>query len=337
MTTPRQARSETTESMRRARTRFLVVTIVLPAVLVAIALVLQFAWLPELPATVATHWSGSEPDGFGPAWTYPALTVAIGLGVPALLAAVTVPQAVPDGFGTTTRLLGAVMLGLSTLIAVSLTWAVGMQRGLDDGADASGIGVPMLVAAVAGAVAGVVGWFVQPKTEPPAAEVEPGQPIELVPGERAVWVRTTAVATPALVAIIAAVVLVAGAAVVLGVTSSSATWALWVAAGALALAAVTLAFRVRVDATGLTARSLLGVIRFRVPIEQVRRAEVVQVRAMAEFGGIGLRFAPDGRFGIVLHSGTALQVHREGGRVFTVTVDDAATAAGLLSALQRAR
>ncbi|GLI27785.1 hypothetical protein ARHIZOSPH14_20270 [Agromyces rhizosphaerae] len=337
MTTPQAIRPEMSASMRRARSRLLVVTIAVPAVLVAVAVALQLTWLPELPEIVATHWSGSEPDAFGPAWTYPALTVAIGLGVPALLAAVTVPQAAPDGFGTITRLLGALMLGLATLITVSMTWAVAMQRGLDDAADATGIGLPLLAAAAAGVVAGVVAWFVQPATELPEPEVEPGAPIELEPGERAVWVRTTTVATPALVAIIAAIVLVVGLAAILGVTSGARTWALWIAAGAMALAATTLAFRVRVDATGVTARSLLGLLRFRVPIEQVRRAEVVQVRAMAEFGGIGVRLAPQGRFGIVLHSGTALQVHREGGRIFTVTVEDAATAAGLLSALQRAR
>ncbi|WP_353807540.1 DUF1648 domain-containing protein [Agromyces sp. SYSU T00194] len=333
MTSP-TASAAMTPSMRRARTAFLVVTLAVPALLVAVATALQLVWLPELPAEVATHWSGAAPDGFGPAWTYPALTAAIGLGVPALLAAAIVPQATPDGFGTVTRLLASLMLGVSTLIAVSMTWAVAMQRGLADGADAPGVGMPLLVAAGAAVVAGVAAWFAQPATELPEATVEPGEPIALAPGERAVWVRTTAVATPALVLIVTAIVLVAGLAVGLGVMSGARTWPLWIAAGALALAATTLAFRVRIDADGVTARSLLGLLRFRVPMAEVERAEVVMIRAMAEFGGIGVRLAPNGRFGIVLHSGEALQVHRSGGRTFVVTVDDAATAAGLLSALR---
>ena len=36
---------------------------------------------------------------------------------------------------------------------------------------------------------------------------------------------------------------------------------------------------------------------------------------------------------VVLHSGEALQVARRDGRVFVVTVDDAATAAALLEAM----
>jgi hypothetical protein len=46
-----------------------------------------------------------------------------------------------------------------------------------------------------------------------------------------------------------------------------------------------------------------------------------------------VRLVPNGSFGIVLRAGEALQVTRRDGRRFTVTVDDAATAAALLEAL----
>jgi hypothetical protein len=97
-------------------------------------------------------------------------------------------------------------------------------------------------------------------------------------------------------------------------------------------------FRVRVDDQGLTVRSALGVPAFRVPLGEVETAEPAQIQAFAEFGGIGVRSVPGRRLGVVLRSGEALRVRRTDGREFVVTVDDAATAAALLTALvQRAR
>ena len=66
----------------------------------------------------------------------------------------------------------------------------------------------------------------------------------------------------------------------------------------------------------------------------IDRVEAVQVNPMGEFGGWGLRWAPGGGFGVVLRSGPGIRVRRTGGKVFTVTVDDAATGAALLEALR---
>ena len=54
---------------------------------------------------------------------------------------------------------------------------------------------------------------------------------------------------------------------------------------------------------------------------------------MGEFGGWGLRLSVEGRFGVVLRQGEAIEVTRANGRRFLVTVDDAATGAALLQAL----
>ncbi|MBD3752872.1 MAG: hypothetical protein IE935_10685 [Micrococcales bacterium] len=48
-----------------------------------------------------------------------------------------------------------------------------------------------------------------------------------------------------------------------------------------------------------------------------------------------MRFAIDGRRGVVLRRGEALEVTRRSGRVFVVTVDDASTASALLIALRQ--
>lgn len=56
------------------------------------------------------------------------------------------------------------------------------------------------------------------------------------------------------------------------------------------------------------------------------------VNPMGDFGGWGLRLSVDGRVGVVLRTGEALQITRRKGRPFVVTVDDAETAAAVLSA-----
>ena len=82
----------------------------------------------------------------------------------------------------------------------------------------------------------------------------------------------------------------------------------------------------------------MGLPRFTVPLADVASVSVVQIIPMAEFGGWGIRMGIDGRFGIVLHTGPAIQVVRRSGKTFVVTVDDADTGAALLTALaSRAR
>src|SRR5690625_1286166 len=135
-----------------------------------------------------------------------------------------------------------------------------------------------------------------------------------------------------------AVAVVAG-----GVATGMAADAWWLTALLLApvpLMFLFLSWRVRVDAAGLTAVSTLGRPRQHVPAAEVERAEVVEVDPFGEFGGVGLRIAPDihGTVGVVLRKGEAILVHRSGGRRFAITVDDAAQGAALLNSYaERAR
>ncbi len=101
--------------------------------------------------------------------------------------------------------------------------------------------------------------------------------------------------------------------------------------------AATVAFHVRVDDTGFTVRSVLGIPRFRVPLAEVATAAKVEVNPMGEFGGWGMRLGADRRFGIILRAGEAIEVARTNGKRLVVTVDDAGTGAGLLEALMAGR
>ncbi|MCD2443575.1 DUF1648 domain-containing protein [Agromyces sp. SYSU K20354] len=331
-----------TPDVHTARRRYLVVGVIAPIVITAIAVVLMLVWLPEVPATVATHWSGDGgPDGFAPAWTVPLFTAVLGAGLAAIFAAMVLVPSRDGEWGPTHRLLGAVALGATTLLAVALTWSFGMQRGLDDAHDAPGVLLPLAVGVAAGLLASVAGWFAQPNVVTSGgsgATIQAVEALTLTPGERVVWVRTTTMSAAAMLAITAAIVALAVGTIALAVTGSPAWWAMLATALVLlVLACATFVFRVRVDRAGLTVRSAIGVPRFHIPLGDIADAGVTTVRPTAEFGGWGVRVGLDGRFGIVLHSGEALQVARHDGRVFVVTVDDAATAAALLEALTARR
>jgi len=310
----------------------------LPIVLVGIGVAVQLVLLPQAPATIAIHWNGAgEADGFAPAWTQPLTTAAFGLGIPALIALTTLPGLRRGERGATYRLMGATAAATSALTTVAFTWTFAAQAASPDVADPPSIWVPLAGSLVAAVAVGVAAWYAQPPQDAMDGAVPPAAPLALRTSERALWVRATAMSAGAAVAIVAAVLAIAVAAVVAWMTSAQVGLA-WLLTGValllLAFAATTLAFHVRVDDTGLHVDSVLGIPRFTVPLADIESAARVEVNPMGEFGGWGVRIAPQGRrFGIVLRAGEALEVTRRNGRRVTVTVDDAATAAALLEAL----
>ena len=59
-----------TPDVRRARTAFLWVGVILPLTVLAVSAVIVAFWLPEIPEPAAIHWGEDGVDGFGPGWTY---------------------------------------------------------------------------------------------------------------------------------------------------------------------------------------------------------------------------------------------------------------------------
>ena len=64
----------------------------------------------------------------------------------------------------------------------------------------------------------------------------------------------------------------------------------------------------------------------------IESVKMVQVEPLAEFGGWGWRWTPEGGLGVVARAGEGILVVLRDGRRFTVTVDDAETGAALLAA-----
>lgn len=316
--------------------RFVLVAFVVPAVLVAIGVAIQLALLPSVPSTIAVHWNATgEPDSFAPAWTQPLATIGFGLGIPALIALTALPGLRRGDRGSSYRLMGAIAAATSALMAGLLTWTMVIQAG-PAGAQATLSLWAGLVWTGVAVLVGVGAWLLQPANAHERSAPASADPLSLGQNERAMWLRTTSMKRGPVAAIVAAVlivVLVAIGAWYAGADPAVA-WLLTIVAVVLVVfAATTLSFHVRVDDSGLHVDSALGLPRFRIPLVDVASAACVDVNPMGEFGGWGIRLGMDRRFGVVLRTGEAIEVTRRNGKRFVVTVDDAATGAGLLEAL----
>lgn len=313
--------------------RFVLVSLVLPLVVAGIGLVVQVLMLPHVPGHVPLHWDASgRPDRYGAAWQPILFTVILGTGLPALIGFACLPGLRRGDRSPAYRVFGAQALGIATMQTLFATGLLGQS--VEGGSAEEHLGWPLLVVGLgAGVVAAVAGWFLQPRSVPPSGPAAV-VPLALAPGERVAWMRTTSLPTPAVV-IIGTVTLVVALRAVLAWLVTDRVGLAWVLTGVAvlltALVATTTSFHVRVDERGLGVCSVLGVPRFRVPLDDVTAVAVIDVRALGTIGGWGIRARP-GRVTMVMRSGTGIQVTRRGGRRFVVTVPDARTGAALLEA-----
>ena len=301
--------------------------------IIAVAAIVIWSWRAELPDPVASHWGANgRPDGFTSLGGIFAVLLGLGGALVLLFARTTWSV----GQSSVTRRIGAaVTIWLSLFVSTVVVGSLWGQRGLADARDAGSVNGVLLAAILISIVPAIITAIVvpgdlrQPTTAPVAADAPR---VKLVDGERAVWIGRAGTK----VAFYVAVPVIA-----LGIALAvwTGTWAVLIIDAIVAAALVMLTtFVVRVDRMGLTVRSAVGFPRYRVPLDEVVRAGVTQVSPVKNYGGWGWRVGRDGRVGVVLRKGEALLVERTGGRSIAVTVDGAATAAGLLNALaDRAR
>ena len=296
--------------------------------LVAVAAIVVWSWRDDLPDPIASHWgAGSAPDGF----------MSLGAFVLGVVLMVIVLGALFGAIGwhwgssaVTRRMVAASCVWSGGFGASLLLFTLGPQRGLDDAALARLPGWSLAAAIVLPLVPAVVAALLvrgdrhAPATTPVAADASR---IALAGGERAVWIRRADGGTG----------LVVGAVAIAGLVLLALALRQWALLAVPVLLAVVFTamfgFTVRVDATGLTVRSLVGWPGTHIPADEVERASVTEVHPIRQFGGWGWRIGRGGRVGVVLRAGGALLVERTGGRSLVVTVDDAATGAALLNTL----
>ncbi len=305
-----------------------VLTLAVPAVLLIAATAVALAWRDRLPDPVASHWGPDGVDGTSSLAALLALLPALGVPFSVLAWAI----AFFAGRAALTRRFAAALAvwvaGFSGALTVVMLHA---QLDLATAADAGDIGGGLALAFAGPLVlAALAAWVTPGDAALPATTPVPASAarLSLPDGEVATWVRRIDWVHPAVVLGICA-----GFAAIMGATTR--TW--WFAAVLFAFLATLVgglsSWTVTVDARGLVARARLPRPRVVVPLAEVEHAEVVQVHPLREFGGWGLRMGIDGRVGVILRGGEALEVTRTGGRRVAVTVDDAATGAALLNTL----
>ncbi len=319
--------------LRRARLTFVLLAVAVPLLLTVAGGAVILSWLPAFPESVVTHWGVGGADRTGPASMYLWLLIGAGLGLPWLMA-VTTLAAVGAHWGGAARLMGALAAGLSALSLVMNLGSLGIQRGIGDPADVPGIGGIVALAFGALLLVGAIGWLVQPRVEPePGRTLEPRHAVRVAEGERVVWLGTTAMPRAAIAAIVVLLLALVGLAAYMLLTGVEGGWIVAVVVIIVAAALATaVSFRVRITPEGFSARSLAGWPRQFIPLSEVVAARAVDVSPFGEFGGWGWRVAVDGRTGIIMRRGAALEVSRRDRKPFIVTIDGAEEAAALLQA-----
>lgn len=334
MSVPRPGPSPTTAlraagSTRRVDRRAAVLwCLAVPGTALAVATAVAVAWRPELPDRVAAHWGPDGVDGFASVAT---LLVGAGATTVALAVALWLVNRLAGRQAAVRRFANGLATWTGVLVPGVVVGSLAGQRGLADASQAPPGDVASAATLVGASVLGVLAATLTPgdPAQPADRPVPADAPrLPLAEGEHATWVRRVAPSRGAWV-----VVAVAAFSALIGAITQMWAFALALLVSLGIVLALALYWTVTVDATGLTARPLIRRPALHVPLDEVEVAEVGRADPLGEFGGWGLRTGLDGRTGVVLRRGEALQVRRTGGRVVVVTVDDAATAAALLNTL----
>ena len=324
----------TPDQIRSIRTRAVIIGGAVPLGIAAIATLLIVSWMPDLPDPVAVHWNWSGPDDYGSVWVVALMppVVALSFGVFAVGA---VWRSMPSGlFSRRQKLMLATSVWLSALVSVVAVGSLAIQRGLDDASQAGGVGAIMGLGFAAGFVLAVPAWFLLPPADTTVDQGTEPPPIQISATEQLFWYRTVSIARVGLVVIFAALAVAVGSVVLTATLAPAGTgFALGCLVVVLPIALMTVFWRITVDDRGLSVRSVLGWPRVLIRPDAIKGVRVVEVNPSSDFGGWGWRYDGAGRSGIVLRAGEAIEVTRRNGKRFVVTVEDAATGAGVLAAL----
>lgn len=317
----------TTGAEQQIRRSHLTITTAVTAASALALVVVILLSLGDLPDRLATHFdlSGTADDTMSRALGL-TMFLLVGLGLPALLLVVFARMQWwrGDEARRFAGFLGALPVGLSAVFIATVLANRGAAS--PDQVSLSPWVFPLVLAGAV--VAGVIVGFLVPRGVP-REPTESVTPVVLSPHERASWFGRAQAGPLVMLAFGAGVVALVIAALTAGL------WWLWlVVVGVALVCAATLSFEVRVDSSGVTWRSALGLPRGHLPMSEITGAAVINL-SPADFGGFGIRLTP-GALGLVMRQGSALEV-THGKRRFVATVDDAATGAGLVLAILQAQ
>jgi hypothetical protein len=321
----------------QSTSRVVLTSVVAPLIVTVVVSVLMFSWVGDLPDPAAVHWTvAGNPDGYGAPRTLPILFLVVSLSLVALLGGATVVIAHHSPLTRIMKVLAVSVPGVVVFLAVVLGGSMAAERGASSWRDAEAPGLVILWAIIATAVVITASWFLLPPGERAwqQGEARAVPALRLKDGERASWHANAAASVGLVIASVAACAVAVAATTIAIVLGGIALWPLsLLPLVVLVFVLATLNWTIRVDARGVLARSALGLPRVRIALADVESAEVVQIDPFRQFGGWGIRFGLNRDLGIVLRSGEGLRVVRKSGRSLVISVNDAASAAGLLNAL----
>ncbi|MCJ0902547.1 hypothetical protein [Rhodococcus sp. ARC_M6] len=287
----------------------------------AALIIARLVWGNELPHTVASHWSGSTPDGFSTTTTFFAWTLALSL-IASVVAAVTAVRG-----GENSPLLLSVTATTSATFAT--IWILSVALTLDAGSPEEARIGWWIIAPIAAALTGIAAWALTSQSGSGAMSSLPTPTLAtpLSATERAVWIGRAHSIWPWILAV--------GLTALTVGTATYSDW--WVALILLASTVLITAFAsvtVRVDNTGMSISSW-GIRWKKIAITRVKSASVDNIRPM-EWGGWGYRLTPRGT-AITLRSGEAIVLTLDTGRLFAVTVDQPEDGVRLINSLVQAK
>ncbi|MCC6376529.1 MAG: hypothetical protein IT191_05870 [Microbacteriaceae bacterium] len=314
--------------------RILIVGVLIPLILATTSLSVMYSWLPELPDPIAVHWSGAGADGFGAALPFILVPFFVTL-IYAVFVFVATRKLSKNGRPSwNQKFITVVAVWLSSMLSISFLGSTFVQRGLQSATQAPDTWTYLLLGAGVGLALSTAGWFFLPRWENlPLESITPNSVVEIDPGERVTWMKMTRIGWAG-ISVMAFAVAVSLTALVLVTVAGR---MIWVSVAVLCFIVILVLTNtwwwICADHRGLLVHGILGWPRTSIPLADIRSVQVVQVNATRDFGGWGWRWAGNGRSGVILKSGPALEVTRSSGKRFVITTGDAETAAGVLAGL----
>lgn len=313
--------------MRRASGRWWTAAVIVPVIMLVLLVTIPVLFAGGLPDPLAVHWgTNGEPNG----------TLSLG-GLVALVAGlfalIWLGSLAAHRGGSLLPPVVAVLFFVGGLLLGAVVVTIVANDGAESWADASGVDLVNVLAIVGGAVvAGGIGWLAAGgrRSASPAIATDAAPTVGLGAGETAAWTSAgVSVWVPALglAGLAAALVMQGTTGILLGVVAV-------VLLGASAI-------QVTVSAAGVgIGLGWWGWPRRVVPLDQIARAEVIQVEPLA-YGGWGYRVLTGrvltGARAVVIRRGPGIRLVRDDRPDLIVTVDDADRGAGLVNDLLRQR
>lgn len=301
----------------------------LPIAAGVFGIVLTRIWRPRLPDQIATHWSGTAPDGFTSpttsSITLAIIVILVGGGCSAIASlahALLIMR-------RTMLMIGSTVVGLIVVLQVAI-----LSRQLDV-TDVTTIEIPGWALAFGTAVGFAVGLLGASllrdyrdrvvATEPPPSSL-PRADADLPIVEP---LGAGRVGTIVLFAIVAA-------AAVLTCWLVESWWPLAIFVPLAILPVSLMRYELVVDRAGLHVRSL-GMAAFDYSIDEITGASVREVTPFEDFGGWGLRVKGRGNYAVATAKGPAVFVTFANGQRLTITTEHAERIAGALNTLASSR